>query len=72
MTAWRVRLQPEGSDCSLGLRLQPGGADCRLEAGIAAWRVSRVALWNPRVPFGIPQVARLCPDEAHPSIRMST
>jgi len=33
--------------------LQPGGADCRLEARIAAWRVSRVALWNPRVPFNL-------------------
>ena len=54
---------PGESDCSLEAqtaawrrRLQPGG-ECRLEARIAAWGVSRVALWNPRVPFGTPQVA---------------
>ena len=36
LTAWRLRLQPGGSDAAWRLRLQPGGSDCSQEAQIAA------------------------------------
>ena len=53
ISAWRVRLQPEGSDCSLEAqvaawrrRLQAGGLDCSLEGQPGDPLEPQGAIWN--------------------------